>query len=244
MATTTNYGWTTPDDTALVKDGAAAIRSLGTAIDTSFAADEGDLLVGGTSDIFEALPIGAVGTVLTSDGDTAEWAAPAGASESYSLINSGGTAMNGSSTVTVSSISGMSSLMFFVDSADANSSVQIRLRLNGDTGSNYFSNTVIFANPAAYSTDSLSSGTNSGTSINLLFTNNDLGRFIAVGGIVRGCNSTGIKSITFNGACDGAGSSAQIGTGRYEGTSTISSLSILASSGNFTGGTLYVYGSA
>ena len=35
MATTTNYGWTTPDDTSLVKDGASAIRSLGTAIDTS-----------------------------------------------------------------------------------------------------------------------------------------------------------------------------------------------------------------
>lgn len=35
MATTTNYGWTTPDDTALVKDGASAIRALGTAIDTS-----------------------------------------------------------------------------------------------------------------------------------------------------------------------------------------------------------------
>ena len=35
MATTTNYGWTTPDDTALVKDGASAIRALGSAIDTS-----------------------------------------------------------------------------------------------------------------------------------------------------------------------------------------------------------------
>jgi hypothetical protein len=35
MATTTNYGWTTPDDTALVKDGAAAIRTLGSSIDTS-----------------------------------------------------------------------------------------------------------------------------------------------------------------------------------------------------------------
>ena len=35
MATTTNYSWTTPDDTGLVKDGAAAIRSLGTAIDTT-----------------------------------------------------------------------------------------------------------------------------------------------------------------------------------------------------------------
>ena len=164
--------------------------------------------------------------------------------ESYSLINAGGTAMSGSSTVTVSSISGMNSLMFFVDGADANSAVQIRLRLNADTGSNYFSNTVIFANPASYSTDSLSSGTNSGTSVNLLYTNNSDGRFIAVGGIVRGCNSAGIKSITFNGVCDGAGASAQIGTGRYEGTSTISSLSILASAGNFTGGTLYVYGSA
>jgi len=35
MATTTNYGWTTPDDSSLVKDGAAAIRTLGSSIDTS-----------------------------------------------------------------------------------------------------------------------------------------------------------------------------------------------------------------
>jgi 3-oxoacyl-[acyl-carrier-protein] synthase II len=35
MATTTNYGWTTPDDTALVKDGASAIRTLGTSVDTT-----------------------------------------------------------------------------------------------------------------------------------------------------------------------------------------------------------------
>lgn len=35
MATTTNNGWTTPDDSSLVKDGAAAIRTLGNAIDTT-----------------------------------------------------------------------------------------------------------------------------------------------------------------------------------------------------------------
>jgi hypothetical protein len=75
MATTTNYGWTTPDDTDLVKDGAAAIRTLGSSIDTSFVADEGDLLLGGASDIFEPLAIGAADTVLTSDGTTASWAA-------------------------------------------------------------------------------------------------------------------------------------------------------------------------
>lgn len=41
MATTTNFGWTTPDDTSLVKDGAAAIRTLGSSIDTSFAGLKG-----------------------------------------------------------------------------------------------------------------------------------------------------------------------------------------------------------
>lgn len=35
MANTTNFGWETPDDTDLVKDGAAAMRTLGQAIDTS-----------------------------------------------------------------------------------------------------------------------------------------------------------------------------------------------------------------
>jgi hypothetical protein len=35
MATTTNYGWTTPNDTDLVKDGASAIRTLGSSIDTT-----------------------------------------------------------------------------------------------------------------------------------------------------------------------------------------------------------------
>jgi hypothetical protein len=35
MATTTNYSWTTPDDTALVKDGASAIRTLGSSVDTT-----------------------------------------------------------------------------------------------------------------------------------------------------------------------------------------------------------------
>jgi hypothetical protein len=36
MATTTNFGWETPDDTDLVKDGASAMRTLGSSIDASF----------------------------------------------------------------------------------------------------------------------------------------------------------------------------------------------------------------
>ena len=44
MPSTTNFNWTTPADTDLVKDGAAAIRTLGNGIDTSFVD-----LKGGTS---------------------------------------------------------------------------------------------------------------------------------------------------------------------------------------------------
>jgi hypothetical protein len=33
MATSTNYGWSEPDDTSFVKNGALAIRTLGNAID-------------------------------------------------------------------------------------------------------------------------------------------------------------------------------------------------------------------
>ena len=44
MATTTNFGWETPDDTDLVKDGAAAIRTALGGVDTSFID-----LKGGTS---------------------------------------------------------------------------------------------------------------------------------------------------------------------------------------------------
>jgi hypothetical protein len=87
MATTTNYNWATPDDTDLVKDGASAIRTLGSSIDTSFAADQGDLLLGGTSDIFEPLAIGAAATVLTSDGTTASWVAPAGGGKVLQVIS-------------------------------------------------------------------------------------------------------------------------------------------------------------
>jgi hypothetical protein len=83
MATTTNYSWTTPDDTALVKDGAAAIRSLGTAIDTTVFTNagaavakatvdaKGDLIAGTADNTVARLAVGANGTTLVADSSTA-----------------------------------------------------------------------------------------------------------------------------------------------------------------------------
>jgi hypothetical protein len=47
MPTTTNFGWTTPADTDLVKDGAAAIRTALGGVDTSFV----DLKGGATGQV-------------------------------------------------------------------------------------------------------------------------------------------------------------------------------------------------
>ncbi len=89
MATTTNYGWETPDDTDLVKDGAAAIRTLGSSVDTTTKNLNPQTTTGAlayrsaTANVNTALPIGSTGQVLTVAGGVPSWAAAAGGS-SYS----------------------------------------------------------------------------------------------------------------------------------------------------------------
>jgi hypothetical protein len=80
MATTTNYGWTTPDDTALVKDGAAAIRTLGTSVDTTTKNLNPSTTLGdieyrsSTANTNTRLGIGTSGQVLTVSGGVPAWA--------------------------------------------------------------------------------------------------------------------------------------------------------------------------
>ncbi len=85
MATTTNYGWTTPDDTALVKEGAAAIRTLGSSVDTTTKNLNPSTTLGdieyrsSTPNVNTRLPLGTAGQVLkVNSGATApEWATDA-----------------------------------------------------------------------------------------------------------------------------------------------------------------------
>ena len=80
MATTTNYSWTTPDDTDLVKDGAAAIRTLGSSADTTVkdlnpGTTAGDIDYYTSSTAKARVAIGTAGQVLkVNGGGTApEW---------------------------------------------------------------------------------------------------------------------------------------------------------------------------
>lgn len=102
MANTTNYNWETPDDTDLVKDGAAAIRTLGSSIDStvftnasnainkSIVDAKGDLIAATAADTVARLAVGTNGQALLADSSTAtglRWGS-ASATQSWTLISS------------------------------------------------------------------------------------------------------------------------------------------------------------
>jgi len=122
MATTTNYGWTTPDDTALVKDGAAAIRTLGSSVDSTLKTHidntvaaavpktivdaKGDLIAATAADTVSRLAVGTNGQLLSADSTAATglaWIA-APSSGGMTSLASGSFGSNTTNAITLSSI--------------------------------------------------------------------------------------------------------------------------------------------
>jgi hypothetical protein len=130
MATTTNYGWTTPDDTALVKDGAAAIRTLGTSVDTTTKALNPSTTLGdieyrsSTANTNTRLAIGSTGNILTVSGGVPAWVAPAGGGKVLQVVNATTSTLTSSSsstfadttlTATITPTSATSKVLVIVD---------------------------------------------------------------------------------------------------------------------------------
>jgi hypothetical protein len=140
MPTTTNYGWTTPADTDLVKDGASAIRTLGSSIDTTTKALNPSTTLGdieyrsSTANTNTRLGIGTTGQALVVSGGVPAWGTiSAGA---WSQV------ATGSLTGTSVSITGLSAKRYYVVlsgwSHNSGSSVQLSGRLNNDSAANYY----------------------------------------------------------------------------------------------------------
>ena len=251
MATTTNYGWTTPDDTALVKDGASAIRTLGSSIDTTLKAQidaqipktivdaKGDLIAGTASDTVSRLAVGTNDQVLMADSTAAtgmKWATPS--SGGMTLISS--TSLTGSS-VTISSIPATyTDLMWVVSGCYVSSSAEAMFRFNGDTANNYTRIGLQY---------------NGGIVQAINFpTNAIISAYIPDGspaenykhqtvGYVYDYTSSLAKNVSWEGyGRVGASYYYITSMGVYTTTSAINSLTFLPSGGTFSGGTIKVYG--
>ena len=118
MATTTNFGWTTPDNTGYVKDGALAIRTLGSAIDTSMV----DLKGGTTGQILKKTS----GTDMDF-----EWVAQ----QSWTSLASGSLSTG---TLSLTSISGnYKNLRLIMSNVQISTNANIQIRINNLSGMYY-----------------------------------------------------------------------------------------------------------
>lgn len=288
MATTTNFGWETPDDTDLVKDGALAMRTLGNSIDTSFvdlkggttgqvlskasntdldftwvAQDDsnaiqnaiidakGDLIVGTAADTPARLAVGTNGHVLTADSAEAsgmKWAAPSGGGgANWTLLNAGGTSLSGATT-TISGISAKNQILVLITQVSGSSaSARVRVRLNGDTASNYYNiGKSVYFN-STYSASMSEQRTGTLTHVEFGQMANSASSNISGYIWFDGCNSTGVKTYHKQMGIDTGGGSALVfldGGGYWDNSATVTEVNISMDTGNLDGGTVYIYTSA
>ena len=247
MATTTNYGWTTPDDTALVKDGAAAIRTLGSSIDTTTKALNPSTTLGdieyrsSTANTNTRLGIGTTGQILTVSGGVPSWATPAGSSSAVTQI-ADTTLASAAADITFSSIpSTYNHLMIVINgfgtSAAANGA-KLFLQMNADAGSNYsYSRNVKYGGGGATVTIE---GANSNTSIDMgyLWCGTAVSALAGAEIMVLDYKGTTLnKSVTYNGGSYSDAPQAGSGWGRWKSNSAITSLKLTTDATNFGIGT-------
>jgi hypothetical protein len=244
MATTTNYGWTTPDDTALVKDGAAAIRTLGTSVDTTTKNLNPSTTLGdieyrsSTANTNTRLGIGTSGQVLTVSGGVPAWTTVAAAG-GMTLIS---TTTLSSADTTISSIpQTYKSLQIIVFGMTANTSdEQFMIGLNAST--NLVDQSGTRNNAGSYSAQGVENGRITLTSnTNTLRTNANNAWVV---NIYNYASTTSFKPFEASGFWVGGAStnqSMQIG-GAFRSTTAISSLVFRYASNSYTAGTVLLYG--
>lgn len=256
MATTTNYGWTTPDNSALVKDGASAIRTLGSSIDTTTKNLNPSTTLGdieyrsSTANTNTRLGIGTTGQVLSVSGGVPAWITPGGTGTNWTLLNAGGTSLTGTST-SITGISGQDKLMIIIKGASHGSAVDdnLGIQFNTDTANNYSFQGHYTLGYTTYSKSQFGPFNQTANNVNLFTSSTSAAESGSGYVLLSGANSSGVK--VFNaagGASAGTGNGQGMNTigGIYNSTSTISSVQIkwTTYSSTFDAGTVFIYGSA
>ena len=243
MATTTNYGWDTPDDTDLVKDGAAAIRTLGSSIDTTTKNLNPSTTLGdieyrsATANTNTRLAIGSTGNVLTVTGGVPVWAAPA-TGGGMTLLST--TTLSGTST-TISGIStAYKNLQIVVQLVSLSNAGTYNIQPNASATNCVFVGQYFFG-PSTTGVSSSAGGAPAPSS-NFLTSNTDNSFSMNIYDYASASNR---KSFDFQGYYFNASNvyCAEQAHGGVKTTSAITSLKLEASLGySFNSGTVLLYG--
>ena len=248
---TTNYGFVMPSPSDLVTDLPADFDVFGQAVDTQMLTNanaaiaktiveaKGDLIGATAADTPARLVVGTNGQVLTADSTAATGLAWATAGGGLTLLST--TTLTGAS-VTISSISGAyKNLQLLIKGAYATIGDDIKIRFNGDTGNNYNFSRV------RNITTTLSGS--SGTNLDYIYltgamslNNTDKEKGFVVATIPR-YTDTDIQEVASTSySYPASGMTYFACNGVYDKTAAITSITLLMGSGNFSGGTAYLYG--
>lgn len=254
MPTTTNYGWTTPADTDLVKDGAAAIRTLGSSIDTTVFNNanaaiaktivdaKGDIIAATAADTVSRLAVGANDTVLMADSSTATGLKWGTVSAGGMTSLASGSLPTGATSVTISSISGSyRDLKLYVRGAYMSpTAYRLAIQINGQT-SNYRG---VIARSNSSATDNNSDVT---TTLWLPFYMNAMGTTASQTSLIMTFHDYAntdafhnVSSCGYNTVND----FSAMGAFTHKSTTAITSITILSEglAANFSGGTYELFG--
>jgi len=240
MATTTNYGWTTPDDTALVKDGAAAIRTLGSSVDTTTKALNPSTTLGdieyrsSTANTNTRLGIGTTGQILTVAAGVPSWATPAGGS---AMVLTKAQSFSASAAINVNdafSATYKNYLIIINETATSgNFDTNMRLRVGGsdNTTSNYNAHGAYFQ-----------AGDSANTSLGAINSDKwNIGNSIGVSSYALWLHAPFASEKTGFESLNGGKGRFKIMGGEFDATTSFDGFTILTSSNDMTG-TLRVYG--
>lgn len=175
-------------------------------------------------------------------------AAAASTGANFTLLNAGGTALTGASTVTVSGISNQNQLMVIIEGGSMDfAQNRFGIQINGVTSSSYFQHRNINAYPASYSSGSYTGSSTTTTNIVMGLTGSSGGGTTVTAALnIFGGASSGLKIYSGFGIGNQSGGAGQeqYNVAGVLNTTTITSISAVSQGGSWDAGTLYIYGSA
>ena len=243
MATTTNYGWTTPDDTDLVKDGASAIRSLGTSVDTTTKALNPSTTLGdieyrsSTANTNTRLGIGTTGQVLTVAGGVPAW----------------GTAASGAGlTLVKSQVIGSAVSSVTVTSAFSATYDAYAIFVTGGTGSVDDENVTLQLGSTTTGYYAIYIGATFSTAVATIAANDNGSIFTRAGNVITNGTQCSFEIINpflakrtyIKNGLYGGDSQYRNWGGYVDTTTSYTAFTLTPVSGTLTGGTIFVYGYA
>lgn len=169
-----------------------------------------------------------------------------GSTKNFTTLGTG--TLTGAATITVSGITNQDIILVRIDNCSSvNGTVAFRMRLNSDSGSNYFASGWYLSGATTWAAASIATTAGAATEWNFAQSSSNAASLTSGYILIQGGATSGVKPIISSASGDAGGGNSQLAYslgGIWNNSATITSVSLISSSGNFDNGTFTVYGAS